>query len=362
MKKAQNAEELKLKSSFLALKEAFAAPQFRDRLQYPLAFWTLPSDRRLPLSLLDYPLHRVLDCSFDDLASTPGIGLKKLHSLVLLLERAAHDAPPSLPITVETVTQQIQADRQTRFRPVDSEGRFDPSLVSEALWQEWRETAELHELDEEKLGRLAPSLLELPTVIWDTPLRAYISQSLQQIRHLRTHGEKRVRVVLEVFFVVHEMLHQTGRHPRLAVRLAPSFVPRLERWFEEVQARSFPPTHQEIRESLVEPLLEQLELDVGDDVIQLAKGRLGIDGPSVTVRQQSRDLGVTRARVYQLLEECERVMSVRWPEGRRYFQELHARLERESQDRTAVEFFEAVYELFFPRKYEKMETVLGNAS
>jgi hypothetical protein len=168
-------------------------------------------------------------------------------------------------------------------------------------------------------------------------------------------------VILEVFFVTHEMLQQAGRHSRIAVRLAPSFVQPLERWFLEVLRRSYLPTIQELRDQLVMPLVEQLEHDVSAEVIHLAKGRLGIDGPTVPVRQQSRILGVTRARVYQLLEECERVMSVRWPEGRRYFQELHSRLERECDDPETSEFFNSVYELFFPRNYEQVETVLRHA-
>jgi hypothetical protein len=359
MKKAQNAEELKLKSSFESLRAALSDGRFSDRMEFPLAFWTLPNDRRLPISLLDYPLRRVLTCDFDQLASTPGIGLKKLHSLMLLLQRAAKDAPPSVPITAEPMAAPAEVEPAVRFRPVDNSGRFDPSLVSEALWREWRETAEEYGLGEEKLGRLAPSLLELPTVIWETPLKAYLPQSIHEIRNLRTHGEKRVRVILEVFFVLHEMLHNAGHHPRLCIRLVPTFVPHVERWFHEMLVRSFPPTLDEIRDQLAVPLLEQLKLDVGAEVIHLVKGRLGIDSPRITVRQQSRDLGVTRARIYQLLEECDRVMSVRWPEGRRQFQELYARMEREAADSPALELLTLVYELFFPRKYEKVEAVLG---
>jgi len=241
MGKVQNVEELKLKSSFDSIRTVLGDERFQDRLDYPLAFWTLPSDRRLPLSLLDYPLRRVLGCNFDELASTPGIGQKKLYSLMLLLERAANDAPPSIPIslTLESVTPTPTPEE---FRPVDAAGRFDPSLVSEALWLQWRGTGLLHEIDDETLGRMAPSLMELPTVIWETPLSTYFGQSLRQIRHLRTHGEKRVRVILEVFFVVHEMLRQAGRHSRLAVRLIPTFVPGLEKWFQHVLSQDTPIT------------------------------------------------------------------------------------------------------------------------
>lgn len=359
--KTQNAEELKLKSNFESILAVLTDLRFSDRLDCHLAFWTLPSDRRLPLSLLDFPLRKILSSSFDELARTPGIGQKKLSSLILLLERAAKDTPPSTPIRMNAAAEMPQVDAAKEFRPLDAEGRFDPSLVSEALWQQWRDTVVLHELDDEKLGRLAPSLIELPTVIWDTPLSAYIPQTLHQIRHLRTHGEKRVRVVLEVFFVVHEMLRQAGRHARLAVRLSPRFVPPLEEWFDEALSQTQLPTVEELRDKLVLPLIEQLELDVGAEVVELAKGRLGVDRPPIPVRQQSRELGVTRARIYQLLEECDRVMAVRWPQGRRYFNELRARLEREPQAQETLAFFDSIHELFFPRRYEQVEAVLRHA-
>lgn len=358
MNRVQTAEELKLKSGFETIRNVLLKPEFADRLDCQIAYWTLPSDRRLPLSLLSFTVRQILDRPFDVLASTPGIGQKKLHSLILLLERATQDRPPSAPITVAP-NQEPVVEVADRFRPIDAFGKFDSSLVSEALWREWRETAELHNLENERLGRLAPSLQELPTVIWDTPLSAYAKQSLTEIRSLRTHGEKRVRVVLEVFFVVHEMLHQTGRHSRLSVRLVPTFVTELEPWFQEVLNREELPTLVELRENLALPLIEQMELDAASDVVRLAKGRLAIDGTATTVRQQSRELGVTRARVYQLLEECERVMAVRWPEGRRYFQDLQNRMSQDGADPAALELFNATFDLFFPRKYEKVETVLA---
>ena len=36
-------------------------------------------------------------------------------------------------------------------------------------------------------------------VIWNTPLGAYTHFTLGEIRAMKTHGEKRVRAILEVF-------------------------------------------------------------------------------------------------------------------------------------------------------------------
>ena len=64
-------------------------------------------------------------------------------------------------------------------------------------------------------------------------------------------------------------------------------------------------------------------------------------------------MGVTRARVYQLLEDCSRVMAVRWPEGQQLLAHLdakrHSAGESDSQD---SRLFQATYELFFPGKYK----------
>ena len=61
---------------------------------------------------------------------------------------------------------------------------------------------------------------------------------------------------------------------------------------------------EEIEQQLIEPLVQQLGIDAGDTVANLARGRLGVGAGAESVRNQSKSLGVTRARVYQMLEEC----------------------------------------------------------
>ena len=56
----------------------------------------------------------------------------------------------------------------------------------------------------------SPSLQELPTVIWNSPLSTFLDYSLAELRQLKTYGEKRVRVVLEVFHAVHEAVGRRG--------------------------------------------------------------------------------------------------------------------------------------------------------
>ena len=71
-----------------------------EHLDKPLAYWALPTDRRLPLAFLSRPLRELLDASFEELAQTPGIGQKKMKSFVKLLARVANTDPADLPTEI----------------------------------------------------------------------------------------------------------------------------------------------------------------------------------------------------------------------------------------------------------------------
>lgn len=80
------------------------------------------------------------------------------------------------------------------------------------------------------LGRLAPSLQGMTRVIWNTPLGEYIGSTLAEIRSIKTHGEKRIQAILDVFHTVHALTDGLGEQAHLAVRLAPCRIDRVERW------------------------------------------------------------------------------------------------------------------------------------
>jgi hypothetical protein len=239
-----------------------------------------------------------------------------MESLVLLLERVATESP---------IAEREEPDQLVCERAALRNSGFDPSLVSESLWEEWRSTVRRHGLERELLGRLAPSLRALPTVTWHVPLGDYLGQSVADIRRMKTHGEKRVRAVLEVFHTIHELLGQLERNRHFEVRITPRFLAPLELWIGDVLRRTSIPDLQEMRQSLVLPLLNQVELDAGETVHHLAAGRLGIESPGESVREQAKRLELTRVRVYQLLEMCARVMQIRWPEGRWQLEALAAK-------------------------------------
>jgi hypothetical protein len=349
MAKTTSAAEVRLATNFESLRKTLLSPKYQDRLSRPLAFWALPSDRRLPTAFLGRTLKDLLGQSFDQLSVTAGIGRKKLETFIKLLVRATKEDAPGVAIDDLPGADEAPADGR------DAKGRFDPLRVSEMVWEKWQETVQRHGVGSEKLGRLTPSLQSLPSVLWNMPLSYYLDKTLAEIRSLKTHGEKRVAVVLEVFHTIHEMLGHIDPTGDLAVRLAPRTIAGAEDFMAEARTRSFPPKHEEIEERLVEPLLVQLGIDAGETIAALARGRLGVGARAESVRTQSKSLGVTRARVYQMLEECHNVMSIRWPDGRRELDHFAQWLDENYASAEAANLLASLRELLYPLKFDSVE-------
>lgn len=347
MSQANSAEEHKLVSSFESIRKTLLQDEYRDRLDKPLAYWALPNDRRLPLAFLGRSLGELLQSSFTELSATRGIGQKKISSLVRLLHRATNEAPPTVPYGLKDLADEFEAKRMAASSNGQAEvNGFDPTTVSEGMWAEWRLTVKKFRLGRETLGRLAPSLQLLPTVIWNRPLCLYEDKTLAEIRQMRTHGEKRVRVVMEIFYSVHQMLKGAERGNHLSFSLVPAFVPPAEDYLSELaRQETVAVTREEFANALVKPLLRQIKCDSGEAVYMLAVDRLGIGVPVKSVRDQAQDLGVTRARVYQLLEDCSRIMAVRWPNGGQLIRSL-GKFEHKDTGKLAT----ATRRLFFPAK------------
>src|SRR6266481_1991521 len=232
MAKASSADDVKLATNYESLRATLLTEEYAGRLDRPLACWALPSDRRLPTGLLGRTLRDLFHDSFDQLASTAGIGRKKLQPLIKLLVRATKED------AAEANLENLPGADEEPANGLDESGKFDPLRVSEMVWMRWRDTVRRHGVGSEKLGRLTPSLQSLPSVVWNTPLSFYLDLTMAQMRELKTHGEKRVAVVLEVFHTLHEMLSHVDPQGDLAVRLAPRTIVAAEEWMAEARERS----------------------------------------------------------------------------------------------------------------------------
>src|SRR6476660_8669547 len=128
MNKVTSVEDYKIVSSFQSLRKTLLDDKFADRLEKPLAYWALPNDRRLPLAFLGRTVKDLLATPFEELSATPGIGHKKISSLVKLLSRATKDQPPSTPFGMaELSDRKPGATDRTRGNGV----KFDAAMVSE---------------------------------------------------------------------------------------------------------------------------------------------------------------------------------------------------------------------------------------
>jgi hypothetical protein len=339
-------EELQIIGRFEGLRNMLLSEPYGHHLEKCLAYWALPTDRRLPLAFLGRTLRDLLTTPFAELAATPGIGQKKMASFVQLLSRVANTEPNHLPV----VQPAVPADDV----PEETADQCDPINVSEMAWAQWRASVVRHGLGGEALGRFAPTLQDMTRVIWNTPLGEYTSSTLAEIRGMRTHGEKRVTAILRVFHAAHTLVAGMGTTDHLVVRIVPRLIDGVERWTGRMLQRPGIPEAEAMRANFIGPLLEQVRIDASRQVVTLAESRLGIGGPLMSVRQAARSLGLTRARVYQLLNEVNDIMMVRWPTGRHQTHELREKFETDQAQAVPsdgavdlAQFFAAV-ELFYP--------------
>jgi hypothetical protein len=343
-RKAISNDRYRLVGTYERLRKSLLERPDDGRLDKALSYWVLPTDRRLPIAFLDRHLRDLLAQPLDELMATPGVGQKKIIGFFDLLKRASKAASPDAPFGLSH-----DSSKRTKSAPVAS-GIFDASVVSESLWSQWCETVNRYGLGPEKLGRLAPTLQALPTVIWHSRLEEYADRSLADIRSLKTHGEKRVNAILEVFCTVHEALSTATLQENVDVVIMPRFIPPLTRWLLETVAQVDLPAVDILHQRVVRPMVHQIKIDLGDQVAGLAAARLCLDENAPSVKQQAETIGVTRARVYQLLEDCAKAMEVRWPEGRWLFAPLATRFG--SSDPETIGLIHGIVDLFFPSQRE----------
>lgn len=347
LSRTPSVEELQIVGRFESLRAILLGPEYREHLSKPLAYWALPSDRRLPLAFLGRRLDHLLSTPFSELCATPGIGQKKIRSLVKLLARVADTDAAELPVCGSALEEGEGGGPAIAAR---ADG-FDPSAVSEVVWAQWRACVMRHGLGKEPLGRFAPSLRHMTRVIWNRPLETYAARSLAEIRAMRTHGQKRVVAILETFFGLHALLAGMAAQEHLMVCVVPKWIGVVEAWVGRWLQTPGVPGREEILAAFVRPLLGQLRADASPQIVHLAESRLGLCGPPTSVRQVARLTGLTRARVYQLLNEINDVFQVRWPRGRHQVYQLRDKFRAACAGpprACGLDQFEAAIELFYP--------------
>ena len=346
--KTASVEEYKIANRFESLRKVLKSEEYSRHLGKPLAYWALPTDRRLPLVLLGRTLRDLLDAPFAELAATPGIGQKKIRSLVGLLSRATNTDPADL--AMDDAKDAANGPMYQKEQTSPSKD-FDPYTVSEVVWSQWRATVVRHGLEHETLGRLAPSLRSMTRVNWNTTLGNFTDYTLAEIKTRKAHGEKRIHTLLEVFHGLHNLMSEMGQEQHLAVRVCPHRINAVQQWIARAMQSTEVPDEAEILDNFIKPLLDQIHTDATAQVANLADDRVGLLGPITSVREVARGMDLTRARVYQLLNEINDIMQIRWPSGRAEVYELSEKLQLEAAmagTTKQLNQFQAAVELFYP--------------
>ncbi|MCL2623427.1 MAG: hypothetical protein FWD31_07145, partial [Planctomycetaceae bacterium] len=341
-------DDVQVVPQYEQLRNALLQEKYALHLTKPLAFWTLPTDRRLPLILINRTLGELLQVPFEELCRTPSIGEKKIQSFLTLLARAVNtnmeDIPDSsLPTKADTAS--------TLFLEEDDQ-LSDSTYVSEIQWQKWQTIILDKGLIHEKLGRLCPSLSELTRVIWNNTLGDYSDKTLSEMREIRTHGEKRITAILKIFHCICAIVNKMENSKHLISRLIPKDIDHVETWSLKTLNKRGSPNKADIEANYVMPLLAQLKIDATDQICRLAENRIGLGGEVTSIRQAARTLGLARARIYQLLNEINDILMVRWPNGRLLTSLLRNKFLYEAKERQHYDpefaMFHAAAELFYP--------------
>ena len=125
--KPSSAEEYKLIGNFHAVCKTLLQDRYHDRLERPLVFWAMANDRRLPLAFLGRTVGDLVETPFDELAATPGIGQKKIGTLIKLLTRAIKDQAPHALDGGPDADGEPAASSRDGSAPADSTPRESPS-------------------------------------------------------------------------------------------------------------------------------------------------------------------------------------------------------------------------------------------
>jgi hypothetical protein len=137
---------------------------------------------------------------------------------------------------------------------------------------------------------------------------------------------------------------------RVQTQLTPPWIRSVEDWVQERLRMEQEPGEAEVKRGFVSPMLQLIEVDCGPTVARLVRERLGLEGPQCSVREQARELKVTRASIYQLLDDCGKVMTVRWPQGRQSLDQLSRHFSNLDQRHDGLHLFYNLAELCFPGK------------
>jgi hypothetical protein len=304
-------------------------------LKRPCSYWVRNDELSLGKTLLGQSLQDLLRYNFDELKQLDGVGTKKVEKFVAVLRR---------------LTQSSQNHKQNYQPKTKKAGEFLTAAdISDYEWSLLCDTISSSRFANEPLGRLAPALKQIPTVLWEIPYKDYCKCSLSELRTRKAHGVKRIAAIVSAFRGLSLLIAEKSIRDRSAPSL-PAFE-SIEHWVAHAPL-SRRCDSRELEAFLANPLMQQMQADLPDLTLQILHERLGWKCRQKTVLELSKKHRLTRARVYQHLEIPTAVLALRWPAGkevlRRVVNDLQKQYPAERDQPNIVKMINLITELLCP--------------
>lgn len=300
-------------------------------------------DRHLPGVFLSRTLREVLQSSLDSLLSHRGVGIGRIERLLEVIERAEKEILESNQVPVPKAHDEISRTEPIRTMRLV----LDPKQLTDADWQVWGELVRKHGLSHEPLGRFVRNLSEIPSGLWIAELGLFMERPLEDLHLVPGCGPARLSEVLEIIARVVKVLFHIPEESGFGVRLLPAAVRDVIVWTENVLRQGVPPNINAMRAEFIQPLLSQLETDLGTEITQMIRRRIGVDGVPDTLEEIGHSVGLTRERIRQLIGKAVEVFRVRWPEGRHLLDDLFDLLQSSSSVDEEQDLLRAIMDLCF---------------
>ncbi len=300
--------------------------QHHRLLDVPLWHWLQSDHLHVPIAWLDRTVREVLRLQLVEIASTPGIGVKKLEKLALAVDRAriaiAQDVSAGFGDTNRSTGDHASESMEFPYRVACDAYVLGAKgdCLSRLDERGWRGVAQLvrhHGLEDCMLGRFVPSLRELDRALWDAKIATFTGRPLSELWRLQGFGPVRLQQsicqILSVAFVLNALPIRDDM--RLSLLAGP--IAEANRWLAQLlpPERQELPEMQSIRDGFLRPLLMQVENDGNARLGKAVRRRIGDGTQPATLREIGTEFGVTPDRIRTLLEQAAFIVYVRWNEG-----------------------------------------------
>ena len=206
-----------------------------------------------------------------------------------------------------------------------------------------------HCLEDFVLGRFTISLRELHRSLWQERISTFTQRRFSELVHLHGYGEVRICQSVSLILGLAFLLSTLPAHSDIRIAVLPATIAQANRWLVRLLFLEHEklPDSQSIREDFLRPLLEQVEKDIGARVSEVTRRRIGEGSEPASLREISKDYGVTPDRIRTLIQQAAFVYHVRWPEGRYLLQGVCAELSARRDASIQQQILQRIHQVFF---------------